>query len=139
MKLMKATKEQEEFVDDKLTEYNQNSKPLLQERAAEIFSYSAMEGEKVVGGIFGYSSMYKIGYIDTLWVDSNYRRQGIGSQLLKQVEADLTNFGCAVVHLETFDFQGPQFYLANGYHEFARLNYPNANLDEIFLAKTLKG
>ncbi|KYG90766.1 hypothetical protein A0U40_06675 [[Bacillus] sp. KCTC 13219] len=99
------------------------------------FKHVVEDDGKIIGGVFGYSSYYKIGYIDTLWVDENYRHKGIGTVLLKAIEADLYDFGCKVIRLETFDFQGPAFYKKNGYEEFGSLYYPNANLYEIFLKK----
>ena len=138
MKILKATDEQESYIEDKLEAYNQKEHPLTQEKPAVIFSYTAMEGQNLIGGIIGYASLYKIGYIDTLWVSEEHRNKTIGTQLLKKVEEDLRNFGCEIVHLETFDFQGPDFYKANNYVEFGRLEYPSAHITEVFLKKILK-
>ena len=134
-KYREATSEEVEFIEDQLSEYNLRKKPLLQEKEFISFKHVVEDAGKIIGGVFGYSSYYKIGYIDTLWVDDNYRHKGIGTELLKAIEADLHGFGCEVIRLETFDFQGPEFYKKNGYEEFGSLYYPNADLYEIFLKK----
>ncbi|ARY90345.1 MULTISPECIES: GNAT family N-acetyltransferase [Lacticaseibacillus] len=138
MKILKSTDEQETYIEDRLEAYNEKRHPLTQERPAVVFSYTALEGQDVIGGIIGYASLYKIGYIDTLWVNEKYRHKSIGTQLLKKVEEDLRTFGCEIVHLETFDFQGPEFYKANHYTEFGRLEYPTAQVTEMFLKKDLR-
>lgn len=130
-----ASSDEMEFVDGKLTDYNIKAKPLHQEEEFVAFKHVAEVDGQVIGGILGYSSFYKIGYIETLWVDESHRRSGIGSELLNLIETDLKEFGCKVVHLETFDFQGPEFYRENGYEEFGKLFYPNADLHEYFLKK----
>ncbi|WP_342558585.1 GNAT family N-acetyltransferase [Metasolibacillus sp. FSL K6-0083] len=134
-KCREASNEEVQFIEEELTKYNLRKKPLLQEKEFISFKHVVEDDGKIIGGVFGYSSYYKIGYIDTLWVDENYRHKGIGTVLLKAIEADLYDFGCEVIRLETFDFQGPAFYKKNGYEEFGSLYYPNANLYEIFLKK----
>lgn len=130
-----ASREEIQFVEDELAKYNVRKKPLLQDEEFVAFKHVIEDEGKIIGGVFGYASYYKIGYIDTLWVDENYRHKGIGTQLLNVIEADLHGFGCEVIRLETFDFQGPEFYKKNGYEEFGSLYYPNADLYEIFLKK----
>lgn len=130
-----ASSEEIQYVDNKLEDFNKKIKPLVQEEEFVVFKHVAKVDDKIVGGIFGYSSYYKIGYIETLWVDESFRKCGIGSDLLKLIEADFKNFGCENAHLETFDFQGPEFYIKMGYEEFGKLYYSNANLTEFFLKK----
>jgi N-acetylglutamate synthase-like GNAT family acetyltransferase len=134
-KCRKASKEEIRFVFDELDKFNLKTKPLHQSEESVTFKHIVEDDGKIIGGIFGYASYYKIGYIDTLWVDENYRYKGIGTKLLIAIENDLHEFGCEVIHLETFDFQGPEFYKKNGYEQFGSLFYPNANLHEFFLKK----
>jgi ribosomal protein S18 acetylase RimI-like enzyme len=54
-------------------------------------------------------------YVDVLWVDEKYRRQGHGASLLEQAEAIASAESCDVVYLSTFDFQAPGFYAKHGY------------------------
>jgi GNAT superfamily N-acetyltransferase len=134
-----GTDEDSEFLDSQLEQYNLTSKPLTQPEAYYSFVKIAKNDQgEVIGGAVAYSSMYHIGYLDTLWVDERYRGQGIGTELLKQAEQALLDFGCPVCHLDTFDFQGPEFYRNAGYTEFGRLEHEHVNLTEFFLYKKLK-
>lgn len=60
-------------------------------------------------------------YIDILWVNENYRHQGLGSKLLEYVEDTAKAKGCYLIHLDTFDFQAKDFYLKHGYEIFGTL------------------
>lgn len=137
VKFKTASDEDIKFVEEELEKFNLKKKPLQQEQEFIVFKHAAEEEGKIVGGVLAYSSYYKIGYIDTLWVDEEYRGKGIGLQLLKKVETDLIQLGCQIIQLATFDYQGPAFYKANGYEEFGKLYYPNAELNEYFLKKEI--
>ena len=77
------------------------------------------EGE-IVGGIHG-DLVWDWLYIRTLWVDEAYRGEGIGTQLLEQIEAIAISKGFYHSHLETTDFQALAFYRKNGYTTFGQL------------------
>ncbi|MFC6464709.1 GNAT family N-acetyltransferase [Marinilactibacillus sp. GCM10026970] len=132
-----ASSQEIDQIESKLNDFNLNHKPLLQEKAFVPFQYSLTLEGALIGGIIAYASLYKIGYIDTLWIDETYRGKGYGRLLLEGIEQDLKTYGCQVVHLETFDFQGPSFYEKCGYQRFGELTYPNANLIEYYYSKTL--
>ncbi len=74
----------------------------------------------VVAGIDG-MSYWGRAYIDNLWVDENYRREGIGSKLLKDFEIIAKAKDCLGVQLSTMSFQAIGFYEKNGYETFAKL------------------
>jgi len=75
----------------------------------------------IIGGIHG-ELYWEWLHIDTLWVDEQYREQGIGSDLLKQIEASAVSKGFYGCHLETTDFQAMEFYRKNGYEIFGELD-----------------
>ena len=64
------------------------------------------------------------------------RRSGIGTRLVAEAERHALAFGCHSAWLDTFSFQGPNFYPRLGYREFARLDYPPDH-QRIFLKKQL--
>lgn len=138
IKLVKATEEEMDFVEDRLEEYNNESKPFEQEVPFVPFRYVVKSADNdIIGGICAYAVMWKILYIDTLWVAPEYRGFGHGTDLLRKVEQDAIDFGCQIAHLDSFDFQGPEFYMKNGYEVFGVLNDSPRGHREYFLTKKL--
>lgn len=75
--------------------------------------------------------------IDIIWVDEQYRGQGLGSILLGDVEREAMEKGCHLVQLDTFDFQAKGFYEKNGYSVFGILeDCPKGHI-RYYLKKTL--
>ena len=59
--------------------------------------------------------------VDLVWVEESFRRNGLGSRLLAEAEAEGRRRGCKWVILGTFDYQAPGFYSRRGYVEYARM------------------
>jgi GNAT superfamily N-acetyltransferase len=59
--------------------------------------------------------------IDLVWVEEDFRGQGVGSRLLAKAEAVARERGCKWSILATFDYQAPEFYLRRDYVEYARM------------------
>ncbi len=65
-------------------------------------------------------------YVQVLWVDEQYRRQGIGSQLLERAEHKARTRDCVGACLSSYDFQAPAFYQRHGYSVFGQIDeYPH--------------
>ena len=63
--------------------------------------------------------------IEYLFVKEELRGQGIGSQLLQQVESEAKKRNCRYVFVNTYQFQAPAFYQKQGYQEvFTLKDYP---------------
>lgn len=61
-------------------------------------------------------------YVNLFWIREDYRKKGIGTKLLMEVEDESKEKGCNLVHLDTFDFQAKDFYVKNGYEIFGILD-----------------
>lgn len=75
-------------------------------------------------------------FIALLWVTADLRRRGVGSNLMAAAERHGRDFGCHSAWVDTFSFQGPDFYPRLGYREFARLDVP-PDSQRIFFRKPL--
>ena len=53
--------------------------------------------------------------LDILWVEESYRRQGIGSALIRAAERAARERGCRFITLGTFDFQARPLYEKFGF------------------------
>ncbi|MCP4978787.1 MAG: GNAT family N-acetyltransferase [Maribacter sp.] len=82
------------------------------------FLFSALDKQKFVGGISG--NVYWNGLeIDMLWVDDDFRDQGIGRILIMEAEKYAINNGAVVSFLKTVDAK--VYYEKFGYHVYGIL------------------
>ena len=113
------SEEEAAFIYGKLRSFNAAHTGELPRKSLRIFAYG--QNQQIVGGLFG-----EVGWgwlhIDILWVDNSYRKQGLGSKLLKQAETESLAMGIDRGYLETTDFQARPFYEKMGYEVFAELN-----------------
>jgi ribosomal protein S18 acetylase RimI-like enzyme len=75
---------------------------------------------ELIGGLVGVQFWNGM-FIDLLWVAEEVRRRGLGTQLMKQAEADLIERGGEIIFLSTWSFQAPAFYERLGYSAFGKL------------------
>jgi ribosomal protein S18 acetylase RimI-like enzyme len=108
-------------------------------RDYEEFYYEVNDNGKIIGGITGWIVFNEI-FILELCVDKNYRKKGIGTQLLKTVEEKYNNGFCDNINLVTHKFTGAvEFYRKCGFNiEFERRNEINPKVNKFFMKKTLK-
>jgi hypothetical protein len=137
MNILQADDENMAYVESKLLEYNKQCVPSSQDIDYKKIDFIATDGPNIIGGISAYSVIWKILYVDTLWVDEDYRRQGIGRRLLESVCESAKSYGCELVHLSTFDFQGLEFYQAMGFKIFGVLDDSPKGHKEYFLSKKI--
>ena len=90
------------------------------------FGYVAMDGESFIGCVSGLA--YKNGeqfngwwFLTDLFVEKEYRRQGIGGKLLGKIEKTLVKNGIDKIWTWTAGYEAPKFYIAQGYVIFAEL------------------
>lgn len=130
---------EEEAIDDALMAYNLSCVSLSQGEPFVKFCRCAKDGAgNLVGGILAYSALWNILAIDTLWVKEEYRKMGIGGKLLREVEQEAASHGCYMAQLNTYDFQGIDFYLSKGYRIFGKLPESPKGHVQYYLYKYLK-
>src|SRR5947207_2691915 len=110
-----------EIVDDGLGAYNA---PFLEDSRYSYFGiFVRDDADKIRAGLVGHCYAGWL-FINLLWIETRLRRGGIGTGLVAEAERHALEFGCHSAWLDTFSFQGPEFYPRLGYQEFARLDYP---------------
>ena len=117
-----------ELITKKLFEFNQAQSErvvacdrLNTESPTFIEIYAEIKPQKLVGGLISYIDWGRWLYIDTIWIDTNYRKQGIGQYLIKSAEQKAKNQGIKRARLWTFDFQALNFYQKLGYTVYGQL------------------
>ena len=120
-------------IDEALGEYNA---PFLHNPSFAYFGIFVRDDAGAIrAGLIGYVYAGWL-FVNLLWVHEALRRRGIGQGLLAEAERFAIEQGCHSSFLDTFSFQGPEFYPKFGYREFARLDYPPDH-QRIFLKKQL--
>ena len=100
----------------------------------------AGEGQKLRGFILGHPEARGFGHIITLDVDASARRSGLGSQLMKALEAKFALAGCKSVFLEVAmnNAAALAFYKKHGYTALKTLRqYYPGNLDGLLMGKSI--
>ena len=67
-------------------------------------------GGYIIAGCNLYINCWRVADLDILWVEEKYRRQGIGSSLIREAERAAREKGCRFMTLGTFDFQARPLY-----------------------------
>lgn len=111
--------EDDELLEAGLDEHlHENYQPLYRETQLTIIIRD--EDDAPIAGLKG-SSVWDWLFIEFLWVDKDYRGQGVGTELLQAAEEEAIRRECHSIYLWTHDWQGKDFYPKFGYEEFAVL------------------
>ncbi len=106
------SKKEIDYVREALVQFNDAHVGKDGHAPLNLIEYDA--AGNVIGGLLG-GNYWGWLYVDILWVDEPYRRQGIGSKLLTQAEGEAVRRGCRHVHVDTMSWQAPLFYQKHGY------------------------
>ena len=92
----------------------------------------------IIAGCTAQIDAWGVAAIDALWVEKPYRRQGMGTAILREAERVAAAKGCYLSLVGTFDFNAVGFWEAQGYalHNIWE-GYP-AGHDNYSLAKRLR-
>lgn len=136
--ILKATSENLQTLDDAITDYNIAFAKELPRAIIERLDFIAEDSNgKFTGGIQSMMVNWGILEINLLFVFEQYRKLGVGSQLLSHVEDIARKNGCYLSHLDTFDFQAKDFYLKHGYEIFGILENCPRGHQRYYLSKKL--
>lgn len=130
---------EENILVEELVKYNLSKVPLNQEEEFIWINKFIEDTEgNILGGVLSKMYCWNCLYIDLLWVDEKYRKNGIGTFLLKQIEKIGKEKGVYLIHIDTFDFQGREFYLKNEYEVFGVLENCPKDHNRYFMKKEIK-
>ena len=92
---------------------------------------------EITAGLHGWT-WGRTGYVRTLWVREDLRRQGLGARLRGAAEREAVRRGCREMQLETHSYQAPGFYSRQGYLQVVELpGWPGEGHTRFFLRKAL--
>ena len=122
--ITRCSSEEADFIDDKIVEFNLQKVPADCENNRIVYWFGKKmtdENGRIVAGCLAARTVWGTAEVSVLWVDEAYRKQGLGTQLLADVEKDFKDNGCNIVLLDTFDWQARGFYEKQGYSVFGTL------------------
>ncbi|MDE7105603.1 MAG: GNAT family N-acetyltransferase [Anaeroplasmataceae bacterium] len=91
----------------------------------------------IVAGLDACMTAFKILYVSTVYVDEKHRRKGLGKMLIEEMERRAKLLGANTIRLDTFNWQGKEFYLAMGYEIVGSYKNDIDNFEEYFFLKRI--
>lgn len=122
---------------DQLREYNREKTADRNDPSGKIHFMAIDEDDQILGLVQAEYNWEWL-FIKNIIVDKGHRHKGVGTELLKKVEAFALSKKCHSIWLDTFSFQAPEFYKKNGYQMFGKLNNYPENHRRYFYSKKLE-
>ena len=97
------------------------------------------EDGRLIAGLDACVTAFRILYVSTVFVEEAYRRRGLGARMMREMEARATAMGVNTIRLDTFDWQGKEFYEALGYEMVGHYKNAEDGFSEFFFLKRLDG
>ena len=112
MKIIDLNEEQLEAVEEGLSAYDDGFMTCNLEGNIQI---GIEEDGEIVAGLDACVTAFKILYVSTVFVEESCRRKGYGRALIEEMEKRARAMGVNTIRLDTFSWQGKEFYEALGY------------------------
>ena len=122
-------------IEERLSNYDENYIKYKLDGSIQI---GIKENGKLVAGLDACMTAFKILYVSTVFVDEEYRRKGYGKKLILEMEKRALKLNADTIRLDTFSWQGKDFYLALGYEIVGSYENKEENYSEYFFIKRLK-
>lgn len=112
MEIVELNESQLEYIEDCLNSFDSIHMPRKLHGQIRI---GIEEGHKLIAGLDACITAFRILYVSTVFVDEQYRRKGYGQHLIREMEKRAKEIGVNTIRLDTFSWQGKEFYEALGY------------------------
>lgn len=133
--IIELNEQQVEQIEEKLTAFDDRFIPQKLEGSIQI---GIEENGKIVAGLDACITTFKILYVSTMFVEEAYRRRGLGKRLMEEMEKRAMAMGVNTIRLDTFSWQGKEFYEALGYQVAGSYENTLDGYAEYFFVKRLK-
>ena len=133
-RIIDLTEEQVDVIESKLDEYDKN---YIHYKLDGCIQIGIEEEGKLVAGLDACMTAFKILYVSTVFVDEYYRGKGYGRVLISEMEERAKSLGANTIRLDTFDWQGKDFYEAIGYEMVGHYDNRDDGYSEYFFLKRI--
>jgi len=134
MKIVDLTEEQVDYIENCLEDYDEK---YINYKIDGRIQIGIEEDGKIVAGLDACMTAFKILYVSTVFVDENYRRKGYGKELILEMEKRAKKLGANTIRLDTFNWQGKDFYEVLDYQLVGSYNNNDDGYSEYFFLKRI--
>ena len=115
-KILPCVEGEDELIADKLNAITDSKIDYEDAIEDELVVFKVTDGDgNIIAGCNLIINCWRTADLDILWVEEKYRRQGIGSALIREAERAAREKGCHSMTLGTFDFQAKPMYEQFGF------------------------
>ena len=127
--ILPCSEEEADLINEKADAFDHSQMPPKPDVPEKNFVFKITDNEgAIIGGCLLNIDEWSVADLDILWVDERYRRQGLGSMLIRKAEQTAKENGCGLMLLGTFDFQARPLYEKHGYRVYGVIeNYPQGH------------
>lgn len=134
MKILELNEAQLENLEDRLSAFDEQYITYKMEGSIQL---GIEEDGKIVAGLDACVTAFRILYVSTVFVEEAYRRKGYGKRLMEEMENRARKMGVNLIRLDTFSWQGKEFYEALGYEVVGSYENPTDGYAEFFFIKRI--
>ena len=115
-KIIPCVEGDDEFIADKLNAITDSKIDFEDTIEDELVVFKVTDSDgNIIAGCNLIIYCWKVADLDILWVEEKYRKQGIGSALIREAERAARKRDCHFMTLGTFDFQARPLYEKHGF------------------------
>lgn len=108
---------------------------IIKEKSSH-FSAFAKDGAQIIGGALIWEHSDAL-YIDVLWCNEQYRKQGIGTKIITMIDDAAKNKELLKIFVDTYEFQAQNFYEKHGFYCIGIIPKYLKDYDRIFMRKDI--
>ena len=134
MTIIDLTEEQAEEIETRLEEFDEE---YITYKMNGFIRIGMEDNGRLIAGLDACVTAFRILYVSTAFVDEEYRRKGVGEKLIREMEKRAAAMGVNTIRLDTFNWQGKEFYEALGYTAVGHYDHDEDGFSEYFFLKRL--
>ena len=121
-------------IETQLDEFDQKHIPYKMEGNISI---GIEHNGQIIAGLNACITAFRILYVSTVFVQEDFRRKGLGRAMMSAMECEAEKMGVDIIRLDTFDYQGVNFYKSLDYKIVGHYTNKTDNFEEFFFIKYL--
>ena len=134
IRFIELNDEQTEQIETRLSDYDDRFMTVKMDGSIRI---GIEENGKLIAGLDACMTAFRILYVSTVFVEESCRRKGYGRLLMEEMEKRAKALGANTIRLDTFSWQGKEFYEALDYKIVGHYENLTDHYEEYFFIKYL--